>query len=199
MKKYFAFVLVLFSSVHFLFAQTPAHEQIKKATDDLNKKNYKSAQQNLLNAISSINKIMAKEILDSLPKKVNDMIADVSMDQNTSMSSTNSGFSVNRMFTDGNGKSLNISVMENSPITQSVKMMMKDSTLLPPGSEQKLFMLNEFKSLKHYDESNSICNYEIAFDSSIVIINFDGFPDEKTCDEYVAKINLAKIRNALGE
>ena len=198
MKKIFSIVFIFSLLINFAIAQNAA-DQIKKAGDELTKKNYKGAQKNLMDAMASINKLMAKEILDSLPKKIDNLKMMDGMDQQNSTSNFNSGFSVNRTFNDDNGHSLNITIIENSPITLSVKMMLKDSTLLPPNSEQKIFYLNGFKTLKHFSKDDMMCNYQIALDSSIIMISLDGYDDETACDVIAQKINLLKIRSALGE
>ena len=194
-----------------VMGQSQADMFIKEAQDYLAKKDYKQAQLSLQDAINDINTLLAADIAKSLPAEINGLKAEGDGDVNTGgMGMVGGGFTITKKYLNPTNKDndAEVQLLANSPLLTSMNMYLTNPGMM--GSEyksvrvgtQRAIMKSEMQDA--YDDkgkSKQIRSSEIQIPLSqtLITINARGFATEQDELAFANKLDIAKLKTALGE
>lgn len=206
MKKIALFLLA--ASIGFrLTAQSQAETFIKEALDYLAKKEYKQAQLSLQDAINDINTMLAKQVAESLPAEINGLKADGESEVNTAgMGIIGGGMQITKRYRNEakEGNDAEVQILANSPLLSTMNMYLTNPGML--GSEYKSVRVGTNRAIlksESQDADNGAkirsTEIQIPLSQTLITIRANGFATEQDEIAFATKLDLAKIRTALGE
>ncbi|MCC6414153.1 MAG: hypothetical protein IT270_21060 [Saprospiraceae bacterium] len=205
MKNIALFALVLFISLQ-VTAQSQAEAYIKEAQDFLVKKDYKQAHLSLQDAINDINTLLAKQVAESLPADINGLKKDGDSEVNTAaMGMIGGGMQISQRYSNPKNEDndAEVQIIANSPMLAAMNMYITNPGMM--GSEYKSVRVGTtraiLKSETEDDGGKKVRNTEIQIPltQTLITIQANGFATEKDELDFATKLDLAKIKTALGE
>ena|ERR1043165_3308925 len=207
-------ILILFASLIALnvMGQSQAETFIKEAQDYLAKKEYKQAQLSLQDAINDINTLLAADIGKSLPAEINGLKAESDGEVNTGgMGMVGGGFTITKKYHNETNKSneAEVQIIANSPLLSSMNMYLSNPSMMGSeyksvrvGGTQRAILKTEMQD--SYDDSGNSkkirsTEIQIPLSQTLITLNLSGFATEQDELDFAAKIDLAKLKAALGE
>ena len=187
-------------------AQSQAEAYIKEAQEYLAKKDYKQAQLSLQDAINDINTLLAKQVAESLPAEVNGLKKDGDSEVNTAaMGFMGGGMQITQRYKNPKNEDndAEVQIIANSPMLAAMNMYITNPGMM--GSEYKSVRVGTtraiLKSETEDDGDKKVRNTEIQvpLSQTLITINAKGFATEKDELDFATKLDLAKIKTALGE
>ena len=209
MKKIALFLLA--ASIGFrLTAQSQAETFIKEALDYLAKKEYKQAQLSLQDAINDINVMLAKQVAESLPAEINGLKAEGESEINTAgMGMIGGGMQITKRYRNETKKEndAEVQLLANSPLMSAMNMYLTNPSMMGPDYKSVRVGTNRAilkTEMQDYDDNGTakkIRSTEIQIPLSQTLINIraNGFATEQDELAFATKLDLGKIRTALGE
>lgn len=204
-------VIFLFASLIGLNAsgQSQAETFIKEAQDFLAKKEYKQAQLSLQDAINDINNLVARDIAKSLPEEINGLKSEGEGEVNTAaMGMLGGGFTIIKRYRHptNNENEAEVQILANSPLLTTMNMYLGNPAMMGPDyksirvGSQRAILKTEMED-SDADDNKKIRNSEIQIPLSqtLITINAEGFATEQDEIAFAAKLDLAKLKTALGE
>lgn len=204
MKK-IALFTIMFASLN-LNAQSQAETFIKEAQDFLVKKDYKQAQLSLQDAINDINTMLAKQVAESLPAEINGLKKDGEAEVNTAaMGFVGGGMQITQRYSNPKNEDndAEVQIIANSPMLAAMNMYITNPGMM--GSEYKSVRVGTtraiLKSEMEDEDGKKVRNTEIQIPltQTMITINANGFATEKDELDFATKLDMAKIKTALGE
>ncbi|MEP6795040.1 MAG: hypothetical protein ABJB16_11985 [Saprospiraceae bacterium] len=205
--------LILISSVFSLniSAQSQAETFIKEAQTYLAQKDYKQAQLSLQDAISDINTILANQIAESLPAEINGLKATGDNNVNTAaMGMMGGGLQITKTYNHPTKKEneAEVQIMANSPMLSAMNMYMTNPAMMGQGYKsvrigtRRAILKNEMTDF--YDDSGASkqirsTELQIPLTQTLITINLKGFATEADELAFAGKLDIEKLRVALGE
>lgn len=191
--------------------QSNAETYIKEAQDYLAKKEYKQAQLSLQDAINDINTVLAAQISEALPDEINGLRSDGDDEINTaSMGMIGGGMQITKRYHHESieENEAEVQIIANSPMLSSMTMFLTNPSMMGPDyksvrvgtirailkTEMQDFYLDNGSTKKI--RSTEI---QIPLSQTLVTINASGFSTEQDELAFAVKLDLEKIRMALGE
>jgi hypothetical protein len=210
MKTKILILIISFFSIN-AFAQSQAETFIKEAQDYLAKKEYKQAQLSLQDAINDLNNLIAADIAKSLPSEINGLKAEGDGDVNTSgMGMLGGGFTITKNYVNPANKenTAEVQLLANSPMISTMTMYLNNPAMM--GAEYKSVRVGTQRAIlksemeDSYDDkgvSKKIRSTEIQIPltQTLITIKSQGFATEQDELAFAAKLDLAKLKAALGE
>jgi len=192
--------------------QSQAETFIKEAQDFLAKKDYKQAQLSLQDAINDINNLLAADIAKSLPAEINGLKADGDGEINgAGMGMMGGGFSITKKYTNAAVKEndAEVQIMANSPLLSSMNMYLSNPSMMGPeyksvrvGGTQRAILKTEQQD-SYDDKGNSkkirSTEIQIPLSQTLITLHLNGFATEQDELAFAGKLDLAKLKTALGE
>lgn len=187
-------------------AQSQAEAYIKEAQEYLAKKDYKQAQLSLQDAINDINTLLAKQVAESLPAEINGLKKDGEAEVNTAaMGLMGGGMQIIQRYSNPKNEDndAEVQIIANSPMLAAMNMYITNPGMM--GSEYKSVRVGTtraiLKSETEDDGDKKVRNTEIQvpLSQTLITINAKGFATEKDELDFATKLDLAKIKTALGE
>jgi len=210
-----ASIVIFFSlvmSVH-LMSQSQAETYINEAKTYLAQKDYKQAQLSLQDAINDINNILAQQIAESLPAEINGLRASADNGNNINLGAMGvmgGGMSITKSYHNPNKKENEAEVMivANSPMMSALNMYMTNPGMMGQGYKsvrigtRRAVLKSEMQDF--YDDnggSKSIRSTElqVPLTQTLITINLKGFATEADEIAFATKLDIEKLRVALGE
>ena len=204
-------VIFLFASLIGLNAsgQSQAETFIREAQDFLVKKEYKQAQLSLQDAINDINNLVARDIAKSLPEEINGLKSEGEGEVNTAaMGMLGGGFTIIKRYRHPTNKEneAEVQILANSPLLTTMNMYLGNPAMMGPDyksirvGSQRAILKTEMED-SDADDSKKIRNSEIQIplNQTLITINAEGFATEQDEIAFAAKLDLAKLKAALGE
>lgn len=204
-------VIFLFASLIGLNAsgQSQAETFIKEAQDFLAKKEYKQAQLSLQDAINDINNLVARDIAKSLPEEINGLKSEGEGEVNTAaMGMLGGGFTIIKRYRHPTNKEneAEVQILANSPMLTTMNMYLGNPAMMGPDYKsirvgtQRAILKTEMED-SDADDSKKIRNSEIQIplNQTLITINAEGFATEQDEIAFATKLDLAKLKTALGE
>ncbi len=204
------FVLFLLSLVCYQsFSQDPVQNYLKEATDFYSQKNYKQAQMSLQDAINELNKLMSEQIGNVLPTEINGLKEVVDGSSNTSLGAMG-GSQISKQYKNPalEENEAEIQILANSPMMSAMNMYLSNPALMGEGAKsvrvgtQRAILKTEM--MDYYgnnDVSKKIrsTQIQIPLSQTLITIQTKGFANEQAELAFAAKLDLAKIKQAVGE
>lgn len=206
-------VLFLFASLIVLnvSGQSQAETFIKEAQDFLAKKEYKQAQLSLQDAINDINSLVARDIAKSLPAEINGLKSDGDGDVNTAgMGVMGGGFTITKEYHHPTNKSneAEVQILANSPLLTSMNMYLSNPAMMGPDYKsvrvgtQRAILKSEMED--SYDDNGTSkkirsSEIQIPLSQTLITIRAEGFATEQDELAFANKLDIAKLKTALGE
>lgn len=210
MRSNLLFVFILITTLR-VNAQSQAETFIKEAQDFLAKKEYKQAQLSLQDAINDINSLIAAQAAASLPAEINGLKADGDGDVNSAaMGMLGGGLQITKRYIHPSNKSneAEVQIMANSPMLSAMSMYLTNPAMLGPdyksvrvGTERAI-LKSEMQD--YYGDDGTTkkirsTEIQIPLGQTLITINAKGFATEQEELAFATKLDLSKLKAALGE
>jgi hypothetical protein len=211
MKNVLLFVLAL-GMRSMLFGQENVDAYIKEAQDYLAKQDYKAAQLSLQDAINEINLLVAEQIARLLPDEINGLKADG--DESTStgaMGMLGGGVSIEKSYSNPAKREqvAEIVIVANSPMLSSLSMFLNNPAMMGDDYKsarvgtQRAILKSEMEDFYVADGEPSIqirvTEIQIPLSQTLITFTLEGFASEADELAFAGKIDMAKLKVALGE
>jgi hypothetical protein len=206
MKKIIFFVFVALISLR-VAGQSQAESFIKEAQDFLAKKDYKQAQLSLQDAINDINTLLAKQVAESLPAEINGLKAEGDAEVNGSgMGMIGGGLQITKKY-HNEAKPENeaeVMIMANSPMLSSLNMYLTNPGMMGPGYKSvRIGTTRAISKTDLQDSDNGVktrsTELQIPLGQTLITIHANGFATEQDELAFANKLDMEKIKTALGE
>lgn len=189
-------------------AQSQAETFIKEAQDYLAKKEYKQAQLSLQDAINDLNTLIAADIAKSLPAEINGLKSEGDGDVNTaSMGMIGGGFTITKKYRNAANQDNDAEVMilANSPMLATMNMYLSNPSMMGPdyksvrvGGTQRAILKTEMEDGNDGKKIRS-SEIQIPLSQTLITLNLKGFATEQDELSFASKLDIAKLKAALGE
>jgi len=212
MKTVFLILVSLIIS-HHVISQSQAETFITEAQGYLAQKNYKQAQLSLQDAINDINTMLAQQISQSFPAEINGLKA---TEDNTNSSNTaamgmmGGGMAISKTYQHPTKKenSAEINIISNSPMMSMMNMYMNNPAVMGQGYKsirvgtRRGILKSEMQDA--YDDNGGSkqirsTELQIPLTQTLITINLKGFASEADELAFAAKLDMEKLKVALGE
>lgn len=210
MKKIIFFAIAALIGLR-VSAQSQAEVFIKEAQDYLAKKEYKQAQLSLQDAINDINMLLAKQVADALPAEINGLKADGEGEINPGgMAMMGGGMQIAKRYHNGTKvqNEAEVQIIANSPMMNMMSMYLSNPAML--GPEYKSVRVGTTRAIlksetQDFEDDNGnvqqirSTEIQVPLGQTLITINANGFATEQEELAFATKLDLEKIRTALGE
>jgi len=204
-------ICLLLSSVIYGFSQSQAETFIKEAQAYLAQKEYKQAQLSLQDAINDLNNVLATQISESLPAEINGLKASGSNDVNTaSLGMMGGGMTITKSYRN-EAKQENdaeIVIVANSPMMSMMNMYITNPAMMGQGYKsarvgtRRAIMKTEMSDF-YMDNGSSkqirSTELQIPLTQTLITLTLRGFATEADELAFANKLDIEKLRVALGE
>jgi len=208
MKKTILFLLAASISLH-VAAQSQAETFIKEAQAFLAKKEYKQAQLSLQDAINDINTLVAKQVVESMPAEINGLKAEGEGEVNTaSMGMIGGGMQISKKCSHPANKDQDaeVQILANSPMLNALNMYLTNPGMMGPGFKSVRVGTSRAILKSEMQESSSgsgkqirSTELQVPLGQTLITIRLNGFASEQDELAFATKLEVEKIRTALGE
>ncbi len=210
MKTILFFALILFAGFN-LSAQSQAETYIKEAQDFLAQKNYKQAQMSLQDAINDLSVILATQIAESLPDEVNGLKSTGEENANAgAMGMLGGGMTIQKNYAHPAKKenTAELMIVANSPMMAAMNMYINNPAMLGQGyksvrvGSRRAILKNEMEDF--YDDNGTSkqirsTELQIPLSQTLITLNMKGFATEAEELAFANKLDIEKLKTALGE
>ncbi len=189
-----------------LFGQNQADTYIKEAQDLIAKKEYKQAQLSLQDAINELNNLIAAQIAESLPDEINGLKSEGEDNSGTgAMGMFGGGFQISKSYKNPTKEEndAEVQMIANSPLLSSMSMYLSNPSIMGPeyksvrvGTQRAILKSN----MEDYDgKSIRVSELQIPLSQTLITINLRGFASEADELAFASKLDIEKLKTALGE
>ena len=205
MKKFAFFLFAALICIR-VSGQSQAETFIKEAQDFLAKQEYKQAILSLQDAINDINLLLAKQVAESLPADINGLKADGDSEVSTAgMGMIGGGMQITKRYRNEakEGNDAEVQILANSPLLSTLSMYISNPSML--GQEYKSVRVGATRAiLKSEIEDDGTTKtrsteIQIPLGQTLIMVRANGFATEQEELAFATKLDLEKIRKALGE
>ncbi len=187
--------------------QSQAEAFIKEAQDFLAKKEYKQAQLSLQDAINDINMLVAQQVAGLLPAEINGLKAEGDGEVSAAgMGMMGGGMQITKRYRNETKpeNDAEVQIIANSPMLSTMNMYLTNPAML--GAGYKSVRVGSTRAisktdLQDGDNDTKIRSTEIQIPmgQTMITIQANGFATEQDELSFANKLELEKIRTALGE
>jgi len=187
--------------------QSQAEAFIKEAQDFLAKKEYKQAQLSLQDAINDINMLVAQQVAGLLPAEINGLKAEGDGEVSAAgMGMMGGGMQITKRYRNETKpeNDAEVQIIANSPMLATMNMYLTNPAML--GAGYKSVRVGSTRAisktdLQDGDNDTKIRSTEIQIPmgQTMITIQANGFATEQDELSFANKLELEKIRTALGE
>jgi hypothetical protein len=206
MKKIVLFSLAVLISLR-VTGQSQAETFIKEAQDFLTKKEYKQALLSLQDAINDLNMTLAQQVADSLPVEINGLKAEGESEISAAgMGMMGGGMQIIKRYRNEtkNGNDAEVQILANSPMLSTLNMYVTNPGMMGPGYKSVRVGTNRAIAKTDLQDDGSgsktrSTEIQIPLGQTLITIRANGFATEQDEIAFATKLDLEKIRTALGE
>jgi hypothetical protein len=180
-------------------AQDDVEKSMSEANDFYASGKLQDARFSLQQTLQALDVVIGKEILKILPNELNQFTCDVKQDNVMGSSGGMVGLNVSKYYFDksDSSKTLNISVINNSPLIGTINAFMTNPMFMnSANSNQKTVRAAGYKSmLTKRMNDNVITGYElqIPFGQSLITFTCDGITKEPDMIALAEKVDIKSI------
>ena len=204
MKK-IAFFLLLCGACLQATAQTQIDTYIKEAQGFLAKKDYKQAQLSLQDALNEINNLLANSVADLFPAEINGLKAEGDAETNSAgMGMLGGGMQISKKYrNEATKQDAEIQIIANSPMLGSLNMFLTNPSMM--GKEYKSVRVGTNRAIlkSEMEDGNNgkkmrSTEIQLPLGQTLITIRTNGFATEQDELAFANKLDLEKIKTALG-
>jgi len=206
MKKIIFFLFIALIG-HGAAGQSQAETFIKEAQDFLAKKEYKQAQLSLQDAINDINMMFAKQVAELLPAEINGLKAEGEGEVSAAgMAMMGGGMQITKKYRNETKpeNDAEVQIIANSPMIATMSMYLTNPAML--GAEYKSVRVGTTRAIAKTDTQDGdddtkirSTEIQIPLGQTMITIQANGFATEQDELAFANKLDIEKIRTALGE
>ena len=209
MKQYAILLAILTISLD-AATQTQAETYIKEAQGYLAQKDYKQAQMSLQDAINDLNALIAKQIAESLPAEINGLKASGEVDNSGAMGLMGGGLHITKNYQHPtrSENQADVVIMANSPLMSMMGMYLNNPAMMGQGAKScrvgTTRAVIKTEMTDHYDDNGTSkkirsSELQIPLTQTLITITMRGFASEAEELAFASKLDVEKLRTALGE
>jgi hypothetical protein len=161
---------------------------------------YSEARYALKQAMLGVEMEIGENVLKSLPTNVSGLKKDDERDQVTSMGAGWVGLTIQRVYSDGKDKELDVNIANNSAWVSAASMYLTNSSYATSGQQNwKQIKVKGHKGVLEYDDSSG---YKLSVpigQSSIIVWNGINFSSEQEIMAAANAFDIDGIKKTLGE
>lgn len=203
--------IILFSFIALIglkvSGQSQAETFIKEAQDYLVKKEYKQALLSLQDAINDINMLLAQQVAESLPAEINGLKAEGENEiSGAGMGMIGGGMQIIKRYRNEtkSGNDAEVQIIANSPLISTMNMYLTNPGMLGTGYKSvRIGTTRAIAKTDLQDDENGAkirsTEIQIPLGQTMITIRANGFATEQDEIAFATKLELEKIRAALGE
>lgn len=209
--KNVSIVLILSFLSYNVFSQSQAETFITEAQTYLTAKDYRNAILSLQDAINDLNNLVAAQIAESLPTEINGLKADDAGSVNTAaMGFLGGGMQIMKSYHHPSKpeNEAEVQIISNSPMMASMSMFLNNPGMMGQGAKscrigsRRAVMKTEMQD--YYDDNGGskqirVTEIQIPLTQTLITVNARGFASEADELAFVNKLDVEKLREALGE
>lgn len=184
------------------FGQIEIDKMLDEAKAFNKEKKYSLAAASLQGAINKLNDEIGKQLLANMPPVVDKMEAAKENDQVTSIGTMmGAGFTASRVYQGEGGKTLNVSIMPNSPQADAIQMFFDNPQDYGVENDAgKTMKIQERNALVKFsdEEEDEYAYAQMVVQRALVTFSAQGYESEKQFIEAINQIDLNKIAKGLG-
>ena len=204
-------MIVILSFLTFqVWGQDQVQAFIKEAQDYYTQKEYKQAQMSLQDAINELNNLMSGQLVDVLPAEINGLKAVAGESSGSAAGMYGGGMAITKRYENPTRREndAEVNILANSPMLQAISMYMGNPAMMGQGYKSvrvgttRAIMKTENQD--YYDDNGTSkpirsTELQIPLNQTLITINLRGFASEGDELAFAAKLELDKIKTALGE
>ena len=204
MKLVYTFLSILFLTFNIARAQDDVEKYISDAKSAYGSGNLQDARFALEQTLQAIDVVIGKEILKILPTRLNKYDCDEKQDYVMGNSGGLTGLSVTRNYFDksDSSKTLNISILNNSPMIATLNAFMTNPMFMnTSGGTQKVVRVAGYKSVlnKKMDEDiQTGYELQVPFGQSLMTFSCEGVTNESEMISMAEKVDIKAIAALAG-
>lgn len=206
MKKTALFLFALLTGFS-ATAQSQAETFIKEAQDYLANKEYKQAQMSLQDAINDINTLLAQQVAESLPAEINGLKAEGENEITSGgMGMIGGGMQITKRYRNETKteNDAEVQILANSPLMATMNMYLSNPGMMGPNYKSVRVGTNRAIAKTDIQDSGDgqkirSTEIQIPLNQTLIIVRANGFATEQDELAFANKLDIAKIRTALGE
>lgn len=211
MKKILTVSFLFFIAFN-MFGQDQIDTYIKDAQTAIAAKDYRSAQLSLQDAINELNNLIAQQIAEALPAEINGLKAEGDASTNSaSLGAMGGGIMISQSYSNPSNENneAEINIVANSPMIATMGMYLSNPAMLGEGYKsvkvgtQRAILKSEMEEKfvedgKPYIQVRST-EIQIPLGQTLITMDLSGFASEADELSFASKLDLAKLKLALGE
>lgn len=205
MRHYFSILFGCMISLS-VMGQSQADTYIKEAQDLIAKKEYKQAQLSLQDAINELNRLIGEQIAESLPDEINGLKSEGEDNSGTAaMGMFGGGLQISKSYKNPTKEEneAELSIIANSPLLSSMSMYLSNPSIMGPDYKsvrigtQRAILKSETDT--YDDKTIRVSELQIPLSQTLITITLRGFASEADELAFANKLDLEKLKTALGE
>ncbi|MDQ3015116.1 MAG: hypothetical protein M3R25_00100 [Bacteroidota bacterium] len=194
-----------------VMAQNQAETYIKEAQTYLAAKDYKQAQMSLQDAINDLNLVLGQQIAEALPNEINGLTAEPGDASNTGgMNIMGIGMVISKSYRNAGKKEneADVQILANSPMLAAINMYINNPAMAGQGYKsvrvgtRRAILKSEMNDF-YMDNGSSkqirSSEIQIPLSQTLITLNLKGFASEAEELAFAGKLDIEKLRVALGE
>jgi hypothetical protein len=204
-------VLLLFILISTrIICQDQIQNFIKEAQGFYAQKNYKQAQLSLQDAVNELNKLISNQIVDLFPAEINGLKAVDGSSNTSAMGMMGGGMQITKKYENPTKKEneAEVQMIANSPTMGAMGMYLNNPSMMGPDFKsvrvgtQRAILKSEM--IDFYDDNGNSKKIRstqilIPLSQTLLTVNAKGFATEQDELAFANKLDLPKIKTALGE
>lgn len=207
MKKIALFLLAALTGLS-ASGQDQAETFIKEAQAYLVNKEYKQAQLSLQDAINEINMLLSKQVAESLPAEINGLKAEGEDEVSTAgMGMIGGGMQIIKRYRHETkpDNDAEVQILANSPMLSMMNMALTNPSMMGPDYKSvrvgttRAILKTELQDSDSGAAKMRSTEIQIPMGQTLITIRANGFATEQDELAFATKLDLAKLRVALGE
>lgn len=193
MKKILTIIILV--ALGFGLQAQDVNEKLGEAQTAYKSSDLEGARFALQEALQGINQAIGREILETLPTQLGDMIKVENSDNVTGTTVMFAGLFVNRKY-ESEKSSASVDIMSDSPLIASINAFMSLPAIMVTDPNQKRIKVDNYRGMltKSEDTEGTVSyNAQIPIGSTLFTFNTTGIADEKTVTDYLNQLQIGKI------
>jgi hypothetical protein len=191
--------------------QTQAETYIREAQGYLAQKDYKQAQMSLQDAINDLNNMIATQVAESLPTEINGLKASGENSiNNGAMGMMGGGMHITKTYQHPtrSENQADVVIMANSPLMSMMSMYLNNPAMMGQGAKScrvgTTRAVIKTEMTDDYDDNGGSkkirsSELQIPLSQTLITITMRGFATEAEELAFASKLDIDKLRTALGE
>ncbi len=181
------------------YAQDDVEKSLTDAQTAYNSGNLQDARFDLQQTLQALDVVIGKEILKTLPTQIDNFVYDEHQDNVMGGSGGLTGLNVTRYYMDktDSSKTLNISLINNSPMIATINAFMTNPLFMNSSNgSQKIVRVSGYKAvLNKRMNDNTLTGYELQlpFNQSLLTYTCDGITNETDMLNLAQKVDIKSI------